>query len=1484
MRFCGLFLLFISICICRSAAQVVDYASHKEKIYLHTSHVFFTPGEDVFFKLYLVHAQDNTPSAVSNIVYVDVINPSGNVVQKNIYPVENGYAEGSYTFGEEVPGGIYKLRAYTAWMKNEKDSTFFVKELTLQQVISPRILMKLNLPQKGYGPGDEVTADFSARNLADRPVKDHAAKYTVSIGGQAHQTHIFQTDAEGKAKIKFRLPPSLDTNDGLLNISLQYDAYVEAISRSIPITLNRIDLQFMPEGGTLVAGIPANMAFKAVNEFGKPVDIKGAVYDQHGGLISSLESFHGGMGQFTFTPQSGNRYEAKITSPAGISKQYMLPNAAANGLCMQITPEGGMLRMKLTSTQNEEIKITGRTKDRLYFTQQIFFKKGTQTVTINPQLFPPGIARFTVSRANGLPLAERIVFLNGQKMLQVQLTADKNKYMPREKVTLQLKTLDESGNGVPSNFSLAVLDDKRWTLADDKQDHITSWLMMSSELKGRIEEPQFYFKKEEQKAPAALDLLMLTHGYRYFDYIPAVEKDGRLQFAPDVQNIITGMVRNGKGQPVKAKVWLAGLYGSQNVIQLVTGEDGVFYFPDLKVNENYFLVAQSLRSKEKVTVQVTENGIGTDRSRLSQYVINRPPEGTVPEMAVLPAGDMDEKRLQEVVVIGFGMQKSRMNVSGLAVTTQQEVLGATAGALLQGRVPGLAVVQEANPGQGNKIMIRGTTTLAGDNQPLIIVDGVPVAKLDGNLNPNEIASVYVLKNANATAIYGNRASYGVIIIETKKHGQKRIKWNLTPKVHYGSKAIRVNGPGYTPVRSFYAPQYTSTVTTERTDFRETIYWNPVVQTDNNGEASVSFYNSDATTTFRAIAEGIGFNGKVGRTETTYAVQHMLSLDAKIPPYLTVGDKALIPLYIKNNYAHPLHATIKAEFAESVQAGIFNKTIDIAPGASEVVMVPVSATSPVNGNMRFTVSSSQHTETISLPVSVVQKGFPVIETFAGTQSARHAYTIRKMVPGSLQYELKLFKSPEGQLLDGIASMLREPYGCFEQTSSATYPNVFILKYLRETGKVNPEVEQKAMDFIAKGYKKLISFETSAGGFEWFGKTPPQEALTAYGLMEFTDMQEFIAVDKQLLNRTKNYLLGRRDGNGGFLLASGGYDRFASVPNRIANIYIVYAFTHAGFGHEVLREYQHALHTAIQSNDAYQLSMMALAASNLKREKDFEQLMAILRQHYRQKTFKAETSVVNSRATSLEVETYSLYTLALARERSPDLPLMATLLSRIMAGKSYFGYSSTQATVLALNVVMAYARATGKAAAETQVTFLLNNLKIEPGKSSPGTPPAENNTFQAAYSQQGGNIPYNMEVAYFTYTPPNSNEAELQLSTHLNAQRVRLGETVRMNIAVKNEKAILQGMSVAKIGIPAGLSPQPWQLKELIEKNEVAYYEIFDNYLVLYWMGFAPNETKNLRLDLKAEIPGTYKAKAGNTYLYYMPEHKHWNDGIEVEVLP
>ena len=1483
------------------SATAQDYAVGKEKIYIQTNHVFFKQGETIFFKLYLVKASDQTPSRESNVAYAELISPAGTVVQKSTYKVQDGYTEGSFDFTDQAPGGIYKIRAYTSWMQNEKESRFFIKEITLQKVLAPRILMKLDFPEKGYGAGSAVKADFSMRSIGNEAIRNYAGKYTVSIAGEVIITSTFKTNNEGKAVINFSLPQTLSSNDGLLNVTVDYNSYTEAISRSIPIVLNKVDLQFMPEGGTLVEGITTNIAFKALNENGKAADIKGEIRDSKGNRITSFESYHFGMGKFLFAPQPGQTYKAVITSPANINQQYDLPFASANGVIMNIAKEKEKIILTITASLDIEVKLKASTKNILYHAENIHLNKGENRIKINEDDFPTGISQFTLYTLNDMPLSERLVFLNEDKQLRVSITAHRQKYLPREKVNLSITTYDEKGKPIPSNFSLAVVDDKLWSFADDKQDHILSWLLLTSELKGKIEEPQFYFKKEEAKAVPALDLLMLTHGYRYFDYIDYIVQEGKIKFLPDQDNIVSGQVLGANGNPVQAKMFLMHNQPGGKAIQITTSEDGLFFFSDLLPRNGYYLFAQALNKKDKVTIQVIQNGLGYNPVKAREYkqLVSKPVDfGSLTPFTPALVLKEDKKAFEqdllnqrrvvtgsEVVVTALGIRRSDKAIGySVSKVDPSAIIGySNLGAALQGKVAGVHVITNGNPGAAFKINIRGVGSISQNNQPLIVLNGIPLEQLNPNtINPSDIESVTVLKDAAATALYGSRAAHGVIIIESKKFRTEKLYFRFENKYYYASQFITTGGNDYSVAKKFYSPKYTTTETAERTDFRETIYWNPVVQTDKEGKATVEFYNSDASTTFRAIAEGIGYNGKLGRAETTYATQSALQVDAKIPPYLTVGDKALIPLVIKNNGAENLQLTISAVLPASFTIGNYPATATLQPDSSLQLLIPIEATAAANGNVQFTVASASDKEIVSLPVAANGKGFPVIATFSGNQSAEHNFVISKMIPGSLTSNLKLFKNLEGQLLDGIESMLREPYGCFEQTSSSTYPNIYILKYLKESGRANAAIEKKALDLIERGYKRLIGFETKQNGFEWFGNTPPHEALTAYGVLEFTDMQQFIDVDKKMLERTKKFLLDRRDGKGEFKLVNRGYDQFASVPNKIANIYIVYALTQAGIGKEIKKEYETAVKKAMESKDGYQLAMMAIAAQNMKDIPSYNQLMDELNRQYQKPALNAQTSVVNSRDASLRVEANALYAIALMKSTDPQLGKVASLISKIMGEKSYYGYGSTQSTVLALQALVEYSKLTGKISEDAPVQFSINSKTTFADSAVTQNLQEGSNSFSVTYLQKDKAIPYNLEIAYNTFTPPNSEKAELKLNTVLKTNEAKVGETVRMDISVTNTKAQLQPMAIAKIGIPAGVAAQPWQLKEMMEKNQAAYYEIFDNYLVFYWMGFAPNETKTIHLDLKVEVPGTYKGKASTTYLYYTPEYKHWNDGVEIVI--
>src|SRR5262249_15270671 len=140
-----------------------------------------------------------------------------------------------------------------------------------------------------------------------------------------------------------------------------------------------------------------------------------------------------------------------------------------------------------------------------------------------------------------------------------------------------------------------------------------------------------------------------------------------------------------------------------------------------------------------------------------------------------------------------------------------------------------------------------------------------------------------------------------------------------------------------------------------------------------------------------------------------------------------------------------------------------------------------------------------------------------------------------IKGTLQVQAEVFPSTLAELQKGLDALLREPCGCFEQTSTSNYPNVLIMGYLKETDQTNPNVETRARQLMDRGYQQLTSFECTLPsknekrGYEWFGGTAPaHEALTAYGLLQFRDMAKVHKVDPVMVERTRKYLMEQRDG--------------------------------------------------------------------------------------------------------------------------------------------------------------------------------------------------------------------------------------------------------------------------------------------------------------------------------------------------------------------
>lgn len=1501
----------------------------QEKIYTHADKPLYSPGEDIWFKIYLVNGKDNSPSALSNVVYADLIDPKGNVKSSKTLPVINGGAKGEFSLEDDDPGGIYKIKVYTTWLKNFGEEHFFIREITVQKVIAPRLLMNLEFLKKAYGSSDRVESGIVVKTLENEPLANYNVSFTAALKGIVFITGNARTDKEGKVTISFNLPDTLQTNDGLLNVIINYEGNSESISRSIPIVLNDIDLQFFPEGGDMVKDAECRIAFKALNEFGKPADIEGIIVDNDNKTVQHFKSYHHGMGAFILVPAKDKNYHAVITNPAGIQKKYALPGALKTGIVMRIeSVEDRAVRLKVYSPETFQYSVVLQVRGQIFHTAVYPGKKEFREITIPVGDCPSGVAQVTIFDQHGIACAERLVFINADKNLKISLTPGKPKYTPREKVEIKIKSTDYNNKPVKANISVAVVNEKIISMMDDKQDNILSWMLMSSDVKGKIEEPSFYFKKDEPKASKALDYLLMTQGYRRFTWEEVMNTDHAPEYLPEQEGAVSGRISHISGNPVKATIYMLEMGNQRRIEKLRTSKSGQFMFIGSDPSVPRFIFADApWHSENRIALRIDQLSVQKDRLAapsakdilipevINPKVTDKKPKqeeaklkGTATKKISLTE---DIHNLDEVVVIGYGTVKKH-NMTGAVTTVKAEEIknllppNRTLEQALQGRAAGVTVINnDGIPNAATDVQIRGTASIGNSGQPLYVIDGIPVSPgIGGNpaafINPENIHTIEIVKDASLASIYGARAANGVIVITTKKSSSSRNK-NITKLLQNNYHCSYLPPRHFSQVRAFYAPKYQpSDHSAMRTDFRNTIYWNPEIITDDKGETVIEFYNSDEITTFNVIAEGIGFLGMAGREECKYHTMLPFSMDIKIPSFLVFSDTVYFPLILKNNTDKPISGRLEILQPECLLL------LDTLPqqltieANTAITLYAGYVVKNLSGkyHIRISFTGGSYSDSFEKELEVFPIGFPAKVSFSGNEKSRTIeFMMGDIVPGSLEGKFTAYPCILSDLMSGIESILREPYGCFEQASSSTYPNIMVIKYLNETGLVDTRLRNKALDLIAKGYKRLISFETNENGYEWFGHSPAHNGLTAYGLLEFTDMKTvYNGVDEDMINRTLKWILNMRDGKGGFFKSQRALDGFGRASREVTNAYIVYALSESGYD-KIKPEYAVALNEVLESKDAYRAALIANAAFNLKLNDDGNRLLSIIAEQLKNNSWdkvSMQHSITCSYGKSLSVEAAALYVMAELKNLPKNVRTFNYSLGYIVNSRTNGGFGSTQATILALRALTEYARFNRSASDGGKINITYNNKLVneleytmkdkealvidnfekiqKPGQQS----------FTVSYLNTDNPLPYSLNFSWTSRTPSSDPECKLNISTKTVNSNAKMGEIVRITTTIKNLTNEGLPMNVALIGIPSGLSPQPWQLKEIQEKGVVDFYEIRKNYVVLYYRQMKPDEIKTVNLDLKADIPGTYRAPASTAYLYYTNEYKNWEAGERVNI--
>ncbi len=852
----------------------------QEKVYLHLDKPYYAAGDDIWFKAYLVNAHSHAPSTQSRVLYVELITPENTFHSTTVVRLDKGKGHGDIRLPDDLPEGNYRLRAFTSWMQNFDEDHFFHQNITIW---SPRKNDLVTAPVFTFKPqptGDSVLVNLRLMNYQAKPLAQAVFSYSTNFDQKAG-TRKTTASADGKSTLRFFMDKNeaqspkifltLEQANGNLNHTI-----------AVPRPQEKLDVQFFPEGGNLVSGLWNTVGFKAIDGNGLGKDVQGAIYDNQGQKVADLKTQKYGMGRTGFIPAANKKYTAKITAGKGAAQEFALPVPQKKGFILSVdSKQPANIRVKFYSLGFDQdsvgkpkaLHLVAQVRGEVLYAASSPSAQAVFQVDVPKNKFPSGLVQFTVFSEAGEPLAERLVFVNHSPQVQLTVTPDKPAYKPREKVTLQIQAKDETGAPVAGHFSMAITDQKAVTPAPHAA-NLVSYLLLSSDLKGHIEDPSYYFSAATPEVAQALDNLLLTQGWRRFVWKDVLQdKSPEINFPAERDIYLSGSVMKVTGQPdAYSDVLVMNHNKVESTIKLQTDDRGKFKFTLASFPDTSSLTVQSGRG-------VTAAFLTLDSNLPQIQAFPRPPFNLVPSLysnevwAYLQRNREQLKLdqftgrsgilLQQVEVRGKKREEFKPPAGSRHTTADRVIMGSDLPRsmdvlqALQGRVAGLQIKD-------------GQISMRNAGPPLFLLNGSPVdASFIQSVIVSDVEAVEILKPGASSAVYGPQGYNGVIAVTLKKGGGSNDNKNSKPP-----GLATYQGLFFQKAREFYLPAYDKPETSNvvMPDLRTTLYWNPKIQTDDSGKAEVSFYTADQRATYRTVLEGMTPTGKPGTVSSTFVVK------------------------------------------------------------------------------------------------------------------------------------------------------------------------------------------------------------------------------------------------------------------------------------------------------------------------------------------------------------------------------------------------------------------------------------------------------------------------------------------------------------------------------------------------------------------------------------------------------------------------------------
>ena len=826
----------------------------KEKLYLHLDKPFYGAGEKIWFKGYLVNAITHQDNAQSNFIITELINRSDSIVERKKIRRDSLGFHNAFTLPATLPAGDYYLRGYSNWMLNEDPDFFFSRNIKIGNSIDNTIVSSIEYQQED---DTHYTAKIKFTSNVQAVFENTTIKYLYLENGKIKNKGKKKTDENGWISIS--LPDLKSPVARRIEVEFDDPQYIYKRTFHLPVFTNDFDVKFFPEGGALINIPHQNVAFKAQGADGFSKEIEGFLFNSKGDTLTNFRSEHNGMGIFTMNPVNNETYYVTVRTNDSITKRFDLPAIEPKGISIAMSHYKQEIRYEIQKTEATEwpqkLFLLAHTRGKLAILQPINPKRTFGKM--NDSLFTEGITHFMLIDEQGNALSERLIFVPDHKPNQWQITTDQPTYGKREKVSLQIAAKDSEGNPVEGTFSVSITDRK--SIQPDSLADILSNLLLTSDLKGYVEDPAFYFLNQDARTLRSIDYLMMTHGWRRHK-MENVLRTPSLNFTNYIEKgqTISGRIMGFFGANVK-KGPICVLAPKYNIIATTeTDEKGQFIVNTSFRDSTTFLV--QARTKKgfagvDILMDPPQYPVATHKAPyfngattfMEDYLMNTRDQYYM-------EGGMRVYNLKEVTVTAKRERPSSKSIytGGINTYTVEEDrlqgYGQTAFDAAS-RLPSVTITN------GSEIHIRNNSEPA-----IIVIDDIvyeDASDILKDIQVSDMSSISLLRGADAV-ILGPRASGGAVVITLKDPR------NLPARPAQG--IITYTPLGYSESVEFYHPTYDTPEkkNAQRSDFRSTVYWNPELRLDAEGKATIEYYTPDSTAPEDIIIEGVDKNGKVCR--------------------------------------------------------------------------------------------------------------------------------------------------------------------------------------------------------------------------------------------------------------------------------------------------------------------------------------------------------------------------------------------------------------------------------------------------------------------------------------------------------------------------------------------------------------------------------------------------------------------------------------------